>query len=130
MVISKVSLGKNECYQIPDELMIAPNLILDETSNVYRVSVGRANLSPDEAALYEPFFNAIRKRIKSSPFVSDIHFIVNGKILTFDLAFVNIAADHIYEFEMSTDDDLVYKDIPVEKGKKKRGKTKSKATKR
>lgn len=94
-------------YILPDELMIDPNLIRDEHACVYRVSLGRANLTPDEAAMYKPFFNVLDKRLEKGNFVCGISFYNEDTVLTFDIAYVHkrlTPYGPIYDIEASYDE--------------------------
>lgn len=94
-------------YVLPDELMIDPNLINDEHTGVYRVSLGRANLTPDERAAYKPLFDALDKRLERSKFVSGMSFDNIDSRLVFDIAYVYkriTTYGPIYDIEASYDE--------------------------
>ena len=103
---SIVVIGYGE-YTLPDELMIVPEDIYD--GELYRVTIGRANLTEDELAAYEPLFNAIDKELRQSSFISNIGIQVNNARIIFKLAYVTKNKYSIYEIE-ATEDDIKYEE--------------------
>ena len=70
-------------YHLPDALDIDPAFIQDDKNEVYRVVIGKPDLTADELAEYKPLFEAIEVRIAKSRFISDICFEVGNQRLTF-----------------------------------------------
>lgn len=132
MVISTLSFdGSRKVYKLSDEIMINPTEILDDKGQVYRISLGRADCTESDAAMYKPLFDAIDKQLRDGQFLNGITINSCGKQLTLDSAFVIRTANkygRFYELE-AVKDDLVYGDTPpvVVKEKKNAGKAKSKA---
>jgi len=131
MVISTLSFdGSRKVYKLSDEIMINPTEILDDKGQVYRISLGRADCTESEAAMYKPLFDAIDKQLQDGQFLNGITINSCGKQLTLDSAFVTRTANkygRFYELE-AVKDDLVYRDTPpvVVKEKKNAGKAKNK----
>lgn len=85
MVHSNISFRESiQRFTIPEELVINPFLLADEKAEVYRIALGRADLTSEELAAYKPMFDALDT--VSSGFINNFCVKVNGKHLTFDLA--------------------------------------------
>src|SRR5215216_4793827 len=112
MVISTLSFdGSRKVYKLSDEIMINPTEILDDKGQVYRISLGRADCTESEAAMYKPLFDAIDKQLQDGQFLNGITINSCGKQLTLDSAFVTRTANkygRFYELE-AVKDDLVYR---------------------
>lgn len=110
MVISNTVVsfdGAKTEFTLPDRIDVDPSLLLDEHNEVYRLSIGNVNLSPDKAAEYEPFFYALNHQMKRDNFIFNMRFIVGDCILVFKLAYVEkIKTPHgtIYEIEAALDE--------------------------
>lgn len=125
MVISTLSFdGSRKVYKLTDELMISPSEIFDDRGQVYRISLGRADCTESEAAMYKPLFDAIDKQLLDGQFLNGITINSCGKQLTLDSAFVIRTENkygRFYELE-AVKDDLAYGDTPpvVVKASKKK----------
>jgi len=119
-------------YHLPDALDIDPAFIQDDKNEVYRVVIGKPDLTADELAEYKPLFEAIEVRIAKSRFISDICFEVGNQRLTFGIAYVTRTENEygvMYDIEAEYDEAEYGEAKPVKpkEGKKKNGKTKGKA---
>ena len=138
MVVSNtiVSLNATE-YVLPEALDIEPQLIFDNTDNVYRITVGTAHVctnSPQER-MYKALFHAIDQKLDNGSFISNICFSNNGNNLHFGLAFVVKDCNQhgiYYDIEAAVTDakyngkDLVKREKTKSKKVSSRGKTTSK----
>lgn len=119
-------------YHLLDALDIDPAFIQDDKNEVYRVVIGKPDLTADELAEYKPLFEAIEVRIAKSRFISDICFEVGNQRLTFGIAYVTRTENEygvMYDIEAEYDEAEYGEAKPVKpkEGKKKNGKTKGKA---
>lgn len=135
MVISKTVItfdGSKASYSLPEEIDINPDLLLDDHEGVYRLSIGNINLSTDEAAEYEPFFNALDDRLKRDCFIQDMFIEVGTCILHVKLAYVEKVITRygtLYEIEATVDEvEFKQKEIKDAKIKDKAVQSRRKAT--
>lgn len=86
---SFITIGSSE-YSIPDTLIIHPGEIWDEQEEVYRIALGKPDMTPEDEALYKPLFMCLDKYlIGDEGFISDIVFRTGDTRLTFKLAYVS-----------------------------------------
>lgn len=100
---SFVTIGSN-IYPLPDSLDINPILILDEENAVYRISLGKPDMTHEDMFLYTPLFEYIDTHM---PFIEDMYFAVDGETLRFKLAYIekNIKGFGIfYDIEAATNE--------------------------
>ena len=85
-VHSRIILGNNGgVFDIPVEIDVDPERILDETEQLYRISIGKLNDSVEVPDVYQALFAALDKTI---PFIQNINIIVRDEELTLCLAYV------------------------------------------
>lgn len=111
-VNSHIIFGSIE-YSIPEELEIEPKHIYDDKEKVYRISLGRADLTEDEVAMYQPLFIMLDKH---RPFIENIKFITGNKLLHFYLALLTRTVNEhgtFYDIEAMVED-VVYSERNID----------------
>jgi len=86
---SFITIGSTT-YPIPDTLIINPGEIWDEHEDVYRIALGKPNMTPEDEALYKPLFVCLDTYLNNQGvgFISDIQFKSGDTTLLFKLAYV------------------------------------------
>ena len=118
MVMSDISFdGYRKTFSLPDEVMINPDEIIDDKEQVYRVSLGRADYTENEAALYKLLFDAIDKKLLNGQFLDGVTIKCCSKQLKLASALVIRTINkygRFYELE-AVKDEITYSDIPPKK---------------